>query len=392
MSYTWLRFQTVPGLTQLHRFLWPLWRGFVTFFNDNFLHIRETLVEPNGSTDTSFSWASQFTILIVGVIGAIVWSALDRKRPNYIIGEYWLRVSIRYFIAYFALYYGIIKLFGLQMPLPSLSQLSTPLGDFSQTRIAWLSIGASPSYQFFSGVLETGAGLFLLFRRTQTMGLILSIAVFANIVAINFGYDAPVKIMSMHFFLLSVYLLSFDARRIIEFFFMQDPWDVSSRRGRWTQLGAKLVFVYLSIGVAVILSIKGYRSQHFVVNTRPIEQGTYDVTRFSLNGDSVSQRWNDLVLYGVTGSIKTTDTIFVHRYERAYFSFEVDSALQTLKIKRDYDDENALMSLHYDLPDTNTINLSGVLRSDSLFVVLKRSKKKFRLSEQEFHWVQESSQ
>ncbi len=396
MFYTWLRFQTVPGLTQLYRLLWPAWRGFVTFFNDHLLHVRETLVDPNNSTDTSFSWATQFTILVVSIIGAGVWSAFDRQRPNYIAGEYWLRVSVRYFIAYFAIYYGIIKIFGLQMPFPSPSQLSTPLGDFSQTRIAWLSIGASPSYQLFTGILETAAGLFLLYRRTVTPGLILAVAVFANIVAINFGYDAPVKIMSAHFLLLSVYLLTFESRRLIDFFFLDKstvPVDLYvATVNKWVRIVVKIAFVYASVVVSIMLSASAYRSQHLIVDTSPIEQGIYDVKHFSLNGDSVSNRWNDFVIYGVMGSIKTTDTVFRQRYERGYFSFKVDSVSKSFYIKRDYQDSIYLMSLRYEKPDGNTLKLRGILRNDSLFVILKKSKKKFRLSEPEFHWIQESSQ
>lgn len=388
MFYTWLRFQTIPGLTQLHRFLWPAWRNVVTFFNDILFHVRPTLVEPNGSTDTSFSWASLYTMLLLSMIITIAWTIIDRKRTTYQKEEYWLRIATRYCLAYFALYYGIIKLFAVQMPSPSLSQLSTQLGDLSATRLAWMFIGASTAYQVFSGVIETAAGLFLMHRRTVTLGAILSIAVFGNVVALNFSYDIPVKLMSAHLLLQGVYLLQFESRRVLDFFLNKPTTsselynaEFKEKWSRYGRIAAKLAFVYLAIVATTILSIRTYKSQHLIVNTKPVEQGVYDVREFKGN----SPEWKDMVLYGVSGSIKTTDTLFTQRYERGYFYFEVDSIARQLKMKRHYEDTSYIMTLHYQIPDTKTL----ILQNDSVAVTLLRREKPFRLSENQFHWLQE---
>lgn len=391
MFYTLLRFQTIPGLTQLHRFIWPVWRSIVTFFNDTILHIRPILVEPNSSTDTSFSWASLYVILILSGAIALVWTVVDRRKQDYLVEEYWVRVATRYFVAYFALYYGIIKLFAVQMPFPSPGQLSTTLGDLSPTRLAWMFIGASTPYQVFSGVIETAAGLFLIFRRTTTLGAILSIAVFSNVVALNFAYDIPVKLMSFHFFIMSVYLLVFEGKRAIDFF-MNRPteptnlYDVHFNGiGRYLRIGARVSFVYVAIIATFILSISTYRSQHLVVNTRPIEQGVYDVKEFNGNRPV----WKDLVLYGVTGSINTTDSVFTQRYERAYFYFEVDSTNSQLKIRKEYEDTTYMMLLSYEIPSAGNL----ILRKDSFMVNLIKRKEPYRLARpDQFHWLQERSQ
>ena len=403
--YTLLRFRTIPGLTQLHKYIWPFWRGIVEFVNNNILQIRSTLVEPNTSTDTSFSWASQFTMLLIACLAAIAWTAFDRKRTEYQKEEYWLRVAMRYFIAYFSLYYGIIKLFGLQMPYPSLSQLSTPLGDLSPTRVAWMFVGASTFYQVFSGIIETSAGLFLMYRRTTTLGLVLALGVFANIVALNFGYDISAKLMSIHFLLFIMYLLSFEWRRIFDFFFLNKPTaptdlyrvNFSDKQRKYARIVVKGAFIYVAIISTIILSIQTYKSYHLKVDTTPIQQGIYDVDHFSLNGDSVlhdrdSLIWKDLVLYGVTGSINTSDTIFTQRYERGYFYFNVDTVARQLIMKSDYYSSDHIMKLNYEMPDPKTIRLSGKMRNDSLRVVLKKSNKVFRLPEDQFNWIQEATE
>lgn len=402
MFYTWLRFQTIPGLKQLHKYLWPIWRDIVEFVNDNLLGMQGPLIDPNSSTDTSFSWASLFTMILIALVISIAWSIKDRERDNYEMGEYWLRVAVRYFIAYFALYYGIIKLFALQFPFPSLSQLSTTFGDFSQQRLAWLFFGTSTSYQVFSGILETAAGLFLIYRRTTLLGVILSIAVFSNITAINIFFDAPVKLMALHFFLLSIYLLLFESRRVIDFFILNRPTVPTTLynvdfTGSWKygRIGAKIAFIYLAVIATIVLSVRTYKSYHLKVDTGPIEQGLYDVQYFSLNGDSTlrsndSLRWKDMALYGVIGSIKTSDPLFIQRYNRGYFSFEVDTVDKQLRLKRSYYDSMEIMHLNYEILDAKIIRLNGVMRGDSLNVILKKSSKVFNLSSDQTHWLQEA--
>jgi hypothetical protein len=402
MFYTLVRFQTIPGLSQLHRFLWPLWRSIVVTFNDHLLHIRPTLIDPNGSTDTSFSWASLYTMLLISVVITFVWTIIDRKRGEYDKAEYWLRTSVRYFIAYFALYYGIIKLFALQMPSPSPGQLATTLGDFSPTRLAWMFIGASTSYQVFSGVIETAAGLFLIYRRTITLGSILSVAVFGNVVALNFAYDIPVKLMSLHFLVMSVYLLMFESRRLVDFFLNRATLPTNlyevrfEGRAKYAKIIAKLAFVYVGIIAVVMLSIRSYRSQHLEVNTKPIRQGFYDVKTFVVTGDSLindSLKWHDLALYGVTGSIKTADTIFEQRYKRAYFSFEVDTVAKQFKMKRRYDDTTYIASLNYKVMGSEMLRLNGQFNGRNLMVIFRKRKEPYRLARpNQFHWLQEKPQ
>lgn len=123
---------------------------------------------------------------------------------------------LRYCVAVGALRYGLIKLFPLQMGFPTASQLATPLGDLLPMRLSWLFIGYSTPYQMFSGAAETLAGLFLLPRRTVTLGLIAATAAFVNVVMINLAYDVPVKLYASHLLVSCVLLLAFDAKRLID--------------------------------------------------------------------------------------------------------------------------------------------------------------------------------
>lgn len=48
-----------------------------------------------------------------------------------------------------------------------------------------------------------------------------------------------------------------------------------------------------------------------------------------------------------------------------------------------------LFKLTYEIPDSNTIRLYGMIRKDSMFAELKRTSRHFQLAERQFHWLSE---
>ena len=219
--WDWLRL--VPGVSTLLRPYEAAVDWAVTAANARLFHVRDPLVPVNGSGDTSYAWAQLWLFLGVAALAAVAWSLVDRKPRSHARLAYWLRQAMRYYVASAALGYGIIKLLLLQMPFPTLSQLATPLGDLLPMRFSWMFIGYSAPYQFFSGAMETVAGLLLLYRRTVTAGLFVAVGAFANVVMINLAYDVPVKLYASHLFACAALLLLFDAPRLVRFLVLNQP-------------------------------------------------------------------------------------------------------------------------------------------------------------------------
>ena len=51
-------------------------------------------------------------------------------------------------------------------------------------------------------------------------------------------------------------------------------------------------------------------------------------------------------------------------------------------------------SLHFEFPDSTTLELKGIIKNDSVFIIAKRKPidiKNFRLMKRGFHWVNEAS-
>ena len=372
----------------------------VELANQYIFHIKDVLISPAGSGDTSYVYAYLCLITLIAVIGTLIWTLLDRHRKNYEQGYYWLLIALRYYVAMVSFLYGIIKLFALQMTFPSLSQLATPLGDLSPMRLSWFFIGYSTPYEFFSGAAECLAGFLLIYRRTSTLGAFIAAAVFMNVMMLNLSYNIPVKLFSIHLFVYSMVLLISDAQRLLDFFVFNratTPVPTYELPKKWMQNGRLLLkaafvilFIIMPFYSSYISTLKPFNSAS---KKELLTTGVFDVTAFETNGQMAtdSLRWKDVVFDEFKGgSVQTSDTLFRIRYNRAYFAYSLDSLKQNISFKKRMDDSLLLFTLQCTMPDSNTVLLKGKVQNDSLRVVLKRRKHQFPLADKPFDWLLES--
>lgn len=400
--WTWL--DDVPGVSKVTQYYYKLMDWAVNTANAKLFHVRKVLVPLNGSGDTSYGWAQLWLFLSLALVGCIIWSVIDRKRKSYSRLDYWTCLFTRYYVAFVAFTYGIIKLFALQMPFPSQSMLATPLGDLLPMRFSWMFIGYSVPYQVFSGVMEVLVGILLLFRRTATLGTMLGTAVFINVMVLNLCYDIPVKIFSMELVMLCLFLLVHEYKRIWAFFFSDKaaaPGSIYNVRfpKKWmriTRIILKVAFIIVAVGLRFYDYFGYYKMAKGQQEVKPIRSGEYDVSLYMVNNDTIpplitdTLRWQDVIFEkGNLGTMKTSDTSFRHIYKRAYFYYQVDTAIQLLEIKKNSAATTPLFSFYYELPDSNTIRLRGKKGDDSLHIELKRSNRHYQLAERQFHWLSE---
>src|SRR5205085_2913765 len=91
------------------------------------------------------SFAGWGIVAVIAVAGAIAWTLVDRDRSgDYNNLYYWLRVIVRYRLAIGVIAYGFIKVFPLQSPYPTLSNLNTIYGDFTRWKLFSISLGIVP--------------------------------------------------------------------------------------------------------------------------------------------------------------------------------------------------------------------------------------------------------
>ena len=379
----------------------------VRLANAHVFRVRDTLIPVNGSGDTSWAFARLWLYMSIALIACVVWTIVDRKRTHYERLSFWLRLIVRYYVAAAALSYGIIKLFLLQMPFPALSQLATPLGDLLPMRFSWLFIGYSAPYQFFSGAMETTAGLLLLYRRTVTAGLFAATGAFLNVVMINLAYDVPVKLYASHLLFSCVFLLALDSKRLVRFLVLNQAtpattaydWPYRLAWQRWGSIAVKVFIVYQVLVSPFRTGWQRFQALKHPPAAGPFATGFYDVRTFVVNRDTINAaasdtlRWRDVIFDNAgAGSVNTSDQIFWQRYRRGYFRYRPDTTKHTVAVWKTSAiprDSTFLFMMRYERPDTNTIRFHTAIRGDSVHVELVRVPRHFQLTERQFHWLSE---
>lgn len=233
------------------------------------------------------------TFLVALAIG-LVWTFIDKKRKEYDVLNYWLRVVVRYRAALGIIGFGFTKLLPVQMPYPSQALLNGDFGDFTEQKIYWMSIGIVPWYQIFTGVVEVAAGTMLLFRKTTSWGAALLVGTLGTIVVVNFAYDGGVHVYSSFFVLLGAYLLITDVKNSVDLLVFEKVVVPVKRyyplfSEGWQKYGRiafKTALITVFIGVFFYLQVVNFLydpyKQPSLKGLKEL-RGNYTVTEFKLN-------------------------------------------------------------------------------------------------------------
>jgi hypothetical protein len=256
-------------------------------------------------------------------------------------------------------------------------------------------MGYSTGYNYFTGGAEALAGLLLFFRRTTTYGSLVALTVMSNIVMINFCYDVPVKLFSLHLLLMAVFILSFDLKRVVRFFFLNksvQPADLSPAFGN-KPLRNVLVFVKFLLIAFFLFSIinvhYNYASMYENMRSKTFLFGSYEVESFEknhkditiFNSDSLTWK-NVFMLSGGYWSIRMMNDSL------KYFTANADTSAQKIVLNESYN-RSIRYELHYLKTDADKIELNGELFNDILSIQLKKFDKNYLLVNRGFHWINE---
>ncbi|PQJ80107.1 hypothetical protein [Polaribacter porphyrae] len=351
---------------------------------------------PNGSGDTTYDYVLLFTIFIISILACIIWSLLDRKRKHYKKMYYWLTVAIRFYIGLMLINYGMWKLIKLQFGYPSMQTLTQTFGESSPMRLAWTFLGFSKGYNIFMGLAEVAA-VFLLFRRTLAFGLIITLATTANVMAVNYFYDVPVKITSTHLVMMTLFLLAYNFKELCDFFFFKKPVKLSIIAKPKVAKIPKIIFLVLKILIIVNIGFGFYSTKQYQdrslegVNDTRIK-GFYEVKSFVVNKDTISResrsgikKWKYLFL-----KYKRFAMVKDYNNKGKWYKLKVDS-LQNKFTLEDYRDSLKKYDLRFEKKDS-IFHIRGNFQKDTLSIKLIRTeefRKKFLLTNRGFHWINE---
>jgi uncharacterized membrane protein YphA (DoxX/SURF4 family) len=348
----------------------------------------ELQARQSGSGDTAIDYGFLLLAVILSVVVTIVWSVIDTQKYNYNKLYKLLYVYVRYFVAAVLLEYGIAKIFHYQFPPLTIWQYSEPLGNSSPMGLLWKFMGHSGGYNWFTGLVEIGTGLLLLFRRTTLAGACLALVVMVQVVALNFFYDVPVKLFSVHLLLLCLFLIAPHGQRLYHFFVAGIAVEPVSYRPYTTDKN-RLLLLYLA-KYSFIAIVVGYNIYHTarLVNIEskvPPLYGLYGVESFVINHDTLppltanAARWNKFSIQ-LHGYASYTNAAGVEKY---------------LKFKPDSSGNIAITNFggeaqvwKYTLTDSNRLHIAGPLEYDTISVWLrKKLPSDYPLTQRGFNWL-----
>jgi len=393
---------------------------FKIIFGVNWLHINYSDIFNLTRLSAKFipgddSFINWLIIAVLALIGSLAWAKSRFKDADYDELYYWLRVIVRYRLAIGIIGYGIIKVFPLQSPFPSISNLNTAYGDFTDWKIFSMSLGIVPGYEAFLGGVEVLAGLLLLFRKTATIGAAIILVFTGNVFISNLAYEGGEYIYAFYLITLALFVLWFDAQRIYNLVSLERPTlpnkfkPAFAGTSRIVRLAGKALIIFFFVvlyGFKARTAIKNDQYQFPRTPGLAHAAGIYNVSEFKINNKALpysatdSVRWKDVVFEKwATFSIRSNRPVAIDsaNYEqvfaddkdryyelagsagRHYYSYSIDSVNQVLTLEnKNHHYKGEKLVLNYSRPDTATIILSGIdQKQDSIYVVLNKIDKKY---------------
>jgi hypothetical protein len=352
-------------------------------------------VSGNGSGDHTFAYITLFVNAISTVVIFIIWNLLDRNRKSYNTLLYWFLVFLRVVLIASMFLYGFVKIFKLQFPSASLTHLLDPLGDFSPMGLAWTYMGFSKGFNVFVGFLEVAGGLLLIPRRTQTLGSFMVIGVMTQVAVMNLCYDIPVKLFSIHLILMALVIFITDHRFLNVFIKNKAVEAYKYHHPVKSVTYHKVIFWIKSIGLFILVSFISFNFYTTERNRgsnrkKPLLYGIWETSYFIRNGDTLQPlitddfRWRYLIVdLKDEATVKTMDDIKHH------YKFIADSTSQKVMIHTK-DSESEAYNFNYKNPNSELLQLDGIIASDTLHMILSRKDHtKFNLNARGFNWISE---
>ena len=384
------------GLPALVSYNWvnaPVMWVIRNVFQDN-----RQLAVQGGSGDKMFDWVLALCLIALSATVTLLWSVLDRRRPNYVRLHKWFRLWMRFAVAATMVSYGMAKFIPLQMSAPSLTRLLEPYGNFSPMGVLWASIGASFPYERIVGGAELLASVLLFVPFTVTLGGIVALIDSIQIFALNMTYDVPVKLFSFHLLLMSLLILAPDIPRLFGLLVLNRPAPASTV----PPIGRRRRVIQAAIAAQILLGAfflwRGYSNSVQSWYTfgagapRPPLYGIWVIDKMTINGIERAplvtdyERWRRVV-------IQSPANVTFWRMDDTPLAMpaRVDLAAKTVTFTQGQGDQRKTVgTLAIDQPSPDKLILDGTIGGKPIRMETHLfPRENFLLVSRGFNWIQE---
>jgi hypothetical protein len=373
----------------------------IIFVGDKWFHLPAHVAFPTFDKvdDSFYGLVFIYFNLVISLVATFIWTWIDRRRKNYEKLFSWLKLYLRFFLAAYLFGYGFVKVFPSQFQAITASRLTMAVGDQSPMLLAWNFMGYSTTLMKLNGWVEVIAGVLLLSRRTTTLGAILSTAIFSFVVTMDFCFNVPVRLLSSHLLIMSVFLVMNDAKRLLNVFVLNKPaaaieYQPFIRHATWRKIfsGSLIVLAFCLLYSTIVKGIEAEREFGQLAPHGPL-YGVYNTDHFIKNGDTLSSSnqdsvcWKQLVVDG--GAWNQSCVIRFNNDKREKFQIIADTIKRNLIVQSKTD--TALKFLfNYSIPAPGRLHLIGLWKKDSIDVLMtKHDLSNFLLHREKFEWISE---
>ncbi len=248
---------------------------------------------------------------------------------------YTSRIFSCYYIAFILLEYGFNKVFKAQFYLPEPNILYTPFGNLTKDILYWSTLGTSHSYSLFMGIIEVLVAILILFKPTRILGLLMTIAIFINVVLINFGFDISVKTFSIFLLFASIFAVFPYLKILINFLIFHNTEQLFINNQ--TIISNTFIKTWIKFSVIGLFFIQilypYFKSQNFNDDTfkRPFLHGAYQVTQIINEKDTLKK--SDFPIKNIFIHKKNYIIFQSNNNEMTDYHFDIDSLNSKLHLQ-----------------------------------------------------------
>jgi hypothetical protein len=263
--------------------------------------------------------------------------------------------------------------------------------------LLWAFMGSSVAYTVFAGLSELVGGLLLTVRRTTLLGALVCVGVMSNVVMLNFSYDVPVKVYSVHLLLMAVFLAAHDLRRLANVLVLNRPVEPAEVpplfRRRWlarTAAAFAAVFILYETGTTLYGFYKEMEEYGSKAASKSPLYGMWNVEELVVDGKvrpplvTDEKRWRRM-FFNTPGRF----AIQLMSDSRERYNLELDEKKRTLVISK-RDDRNWKTTLVYRRPQPDVLFVEGLFDGHQVKARLRLTEPpEFLLVTRCFHWINE---
>jgi hypothetical protein len=366
-----------------------LWTGDYVFNIDYFFEKK-----GYGSGDNTYSYLYLFVSFILSIFGTLIYLTLFKNRNINKFFLYYFLLSLRLYLIFYMLIYGLGKVVSLQFPPISNYRLLQTYGESSPMGLAWTFMQYSPYYSAFSGFVEVIGALLLLNRKTITLGAFILTGVLSNIVMMNFCYDIPVKISSSYYLLASLIILFSDYKSLLKFISIEREMDmikIPSNFSRQHQYIFSLVFKSLFLFLVLSVFSTIYFSSKSSNKNTSILSGLYKIKYHIINSDTLYKPndeklcWKNIVIEDNRAAVRYIND------STDYFHIKIDTIKRKISFERmNLKDKKNKNIYYYEIKSPQSLLLyNNIYRDSSIIYLQKQNRSDFKLINRGFNWINE---